>query len=312
MPSTPEHDIPVDRVRVALLNVLFRQWSLLGAPATASAGGVTESVVDPEALIRASIERLDDEPRLADVMGSWLHRHRTTIIRARVVASRPVDPVARARVEHLHRELAGGRHDGLIQELGGSRSATVWRRVISLLRGGPDAPRASGSLAPDPAAALVRARLVLGADTRHIVIVHLLCAGRARPVDVHPWSGFGRRAIKAAFDRLSEAGAIVARRGGWSLAQPEGWRVVLGLGSPGAAPPPLVVVDWTQAFRIVNELVSDLERAREIGFDQSTTTVASRLEHASTALLGCIVAPSDALPAEIQELRRAIEGPGGR
>jgi hypothetical protein len=54
----------------AVLDALWRQWAALGAGA--AAGGTAHAVVDPEALVMASLWFLDDESRLGDVLASWV------------------------------------------------------------------------------------------------------------------------------------------------------------------------------------------------------------------------------------------------
>src|SRR5689334_16645943 len=53
----------------ALLDAVWRHWAELGASASAQSGA--RSVVDPEALILASLCLLDHEPRLNDLMIHW-------------------------------------------------------------------------------------------------------------------------------------------------------------------------------------------------------------------------------------------------
>lgn len=57
-------------LRNRLLDHLWRQWRAIGA--TVSGSGTAQSIVDPEALILASLWMLDDERRLGDVLASWV------------------------------------------------------------------------------------------------------------------------------------------------------------------------------------------------------------------------------------------------
>jgi hypothetical protein len=58
-----------DGLRTAVLDGLWRQWSAVGA--SAAANRPARAVVDPEALVLASLCLIDDEPRLADVIAQW-------------------------------------------------------------------------------------------------------------------------------------------------------------------------------------------------------------------------------------------------
>ncbi len=57
------------RVREATLEVLWKQWTSVGSPA--SARGRAESIVDPEALVLTSLALRDQERRLWDLVADW-------------------------------------------------------------------------------------------------------------------------------------------------------------------------------------------------------------------------------------------------
>src|SRR5687767_7366853 len=55
----------------ALLDLLWRQWHELGAPAARQKSAPARSIVDPEALVLCSLAMVEREPRLADALVSW-------------------------------------------------------------------------------------------------------------------------------------------------------------------------------------------------------------------------------------------------
>ncbi len=66
-PTAPEL---ATELRQATLDYLWRQWRAVGAMVTSPSPA--QIIVDPEALILMSLTMLDHEPRLADVVWSWV------------------------------------------------------------------------------------------------------------------------------------------------------------------------------------------------------------------------------------------------
>jgi hypothetical protein len=73
-------------VRDATLEILWQQWRIVGAMTTVSRARVDSSVsaqpialIDPEALVLASLLRASDEPRVLDIVRDWTTRNSTLL-----------------------------------------------------------------------------------------------------------------------------------------------------------------------------------------------------------------------------------------
>src|SRR5687767_9805057 len=66
-------DSAAAHLRDATLDVIWRQWAALGGSAASRARA--HAVVDPEALVLASLAFVSEEPRLADVLHDWITRN---------------------------------------------------------------------------------------------------------------------------------------------------------------------------------------------------------------------------------------------
>lgn len=61
-----------ERLSNAMIGVVWRHWRTLGITVSGSHGADAQTAVDPEALLLASTTFIAEEPRLRDVVASWL------------------------------------------------------------------------------------------------------------------------------------------------------------------------------------------------------------------------------------------------
>jgi hypothetical protein len=71
--------------RQRLLDLIYGQWTTLGAPFAAHADSEDSSVIDPEALVWCSLEFLPTEPRLEETIIEWLIENSHYIVRQRII-----------------------------------------------------------------------------------------------------------------------------------------------------------------------------------------------------------------------------------
>jgi hypothetical protein len=113
------------RFEAAVHELLWRQWTLLGA-AGAAGGGETSSPLDPEALLLLTVESARTEPRLFDEVLDWLLKHGSWI------------DVQRLR--NLLKEDAGGPAQivaAVAGFVGESDSSSKWKRLAEIPRKAP-------------------------------------------------------------------------------------------------------------------------------------------------------------------------------
>lgn len=205
----------------ALLDLLWRQWHELGAPAARQKSAATRSIIDPEALVLCSLALADREPRLADALVSWCATNS-----------------AHLSVQRLN-NLARGYPMGVPAQLPGLAHVMVkagqdfrWRSLAGPGTPPTDllqrAPKQSAVVPLDrPSAFLLRMRAIFGLGLRADVVAFLL-----RKRDPQDYSdageiaralGYNRTAVKRALDVLGAAGALSVTEGadpgyaiGWS------------------------------------------------------------------------------------------------
>lgn len=111
-------------IRGELLDLVWRQWSALGARGRRQPGEVETRVVDPEALLLLTLAIGRFDPRLSDAVLAWLERNGDflNIQRLRNLARR-ADPLTQAALSATAERL-GCR----------SEVAPKWRRLAALFR----------------------------------------------------------------------------------------------------------------------------------------------------------------------------------
>jgi len=205
-------------------NVVWAQWSALGSPAVSKRAPA--GVVDPEALVLASLGLVDHEKRLAELLG-WCAGTASELVSVQRV--RNLSGAYPAVVDERLREFAwyawkhGG--DGRWRRLGEGVGATG-----SPVHG-QGRPRLSG-----PAAALLQLRRGLGVGAKaDLVCVLLGMEGWHGVRALGEETGYTTRAVRRAAEDLAA--------GGWIEASPASpveyradasrWLPLLGLEAPG-------------------------------------------------------------------------------
>jgi len=171
-----QHDL-----EAAMLEQLWGQWRLIGAgAATRTAAAFTPAMVDPEALVLASLLYVTREPRLGDLIADWVTQNVDLLSVQRIRNLWPAYPGA------LH-ELLGGRLAWLAEIAAKDGGDPRWRPLrlpasaldpIPLRSGGTRAVRAPVATPPCLMLAL---RSGLGVNAKADIVAFLL--GRRAP---HP------------------------------------------------------------------------------------------------------------------------------
>lgn len=209
------------RIRDRATNVAWAQWAALGS------GAVTRrtpaALVDPEALVLASLGLVDHERQLANLLAWWSARGSglLSVQRMRNLAARYPDPVRHRLKEFAAYAGAAGDHrwKGVAAKAEAGRASTS---------GGE--PRLDGA-----AAALLRLRLGLGVGIKADIVAAMLGAeGWWTVRELAASTAYTARAVRRAAEELA--------RGGWIAASPatpaeyranaERWLPLLGLEAP--------------------------------------------------------------------------------
>lgn len=206
----------------ALLNLLWRQWHEIGAPAARQKSAAPQSIIDPEALVLCSLAMVQREPRLGDALVSWCatNSEHLSVQRMKNLA-RDYPAEVRALLPGLAHVMVKAGKDLRWRSIAGAMSAVpavLAQRV----------PKQSTAVPLDrPSAFFLRMRAVFGLGLRADIIVFLL-----RKRDPQDYSsageiaralGYNRTAIKRTLDTLEAAGALSTTGGadpgfaiGWS------------------------------------------------------------------------------------------------
>lgn len=217
----------------AATEAAWAQWASLGAAVTGDRAPASRSVVDPEALVLASLHMAQGERRLWDLLEGWAQEgaRLLSVQRAQGLASRFPDG-ARARIGDFAR---------LAVEAGDRR----WRRLAREAADDAAVPRGKpfGRIQLTAAPALMlRLRAGLGVGSKADVLTYLLAEGGApRSVkDAVFATAYTDRAVRTALEEMARAGFLAQRPGrpATYAADPEAWGQLLGhagCGVPGGA-----------------------------------------------------------------------------
>lgn len=252
-----------DEVRQATLSVVWRQWRALGASAaaTSSEHEPLRSLIDPEALLLASLLFVEDERRLGDVLHSWASSHsahmsvqRTKNLAAAYPASVQGKIASRlawfAEVAHLTGKDHRWRK---AQQDWSLRSADAGAAIDRPVVRGEGKARGARLRAREPAALLLRLRLVLGVSVKADALAYLISRPRSSATisEIADALGYTVAAVRRSLDDLVEARVIesdvenaIAHRAEYSA-----WAKLLQLPQE-----PLVWGYWVARFRWVADL----------------------------------------------------------
>lgn len=211
----------------ALLNLLWRQWHELGAPAARQKSATRRSIIDPEALVLCSLASIQREPRLGDALVSWCTTNSEHLSAQRLKnLARDYPGSVRALLPGLANVMVKAGKDSRWRPLAGTTTAIP---AILVQRG----PKQSTAVPLDrPAAFLLRMRAIFGLGLRADIIVFLL-----RKRDAQDYSdageiaravGYNRTAVKRTLDVLVAAGTL-STTGGANPGYAIGWSRVYDL-----------------------------------------------------------------------------------
>lgn len=189
------------KLQQAMADAAWAQWRALGGQVSAREPA---SIVDPEALVLASLWLKDDEPRFWDLLAGFAHAgsRLLSVQRLRRLAERfPSDAVA--RVGQFARVAAGVPGDPRWRALAGSKRVAVYRSKKV-------APPA-GQLTR-PGALLLRFRTAFGVDVRTDALAYLLGKDGARVTvsEVAADLGYADNTVRGACEALANARLISA------------------------------------------------------------------------------------------------------
>lgn len=185
-------------VREATLNAMWRQWSALGAAASATGA---RAIVDPEALVLASLWLMDEEPRLRDLMAGWV------VVNAERLSVQRVNNMTVAFPASIGAGLSS------LARLAVERGKDFrWRPLIR-----PDVPplaerRGGKTLSISvplarPCALMLRLRVLLGVGLRADIITFLLTGpdDYVSPDDIAAATAYNPASVRRVLAQLTDA-----------------------------------------------------------------------------------------------------------
>ena len=239
-----------------ITQVAWQQWRAIGG--SAASKGRWHSIVDPEALILASLFLADREPRIEDVLLSWVEANAPLLSVQRLKNLQSAYPAeVRTRVAGFARRAKSlARHPrwGALSKEAESDSLPAM----------PDVRRATRVPTSDAATLMLRMRMAFGVGVKADVLSMVL--GNQRQVtvrDVADNLGYTAVGIRTAVHDLSRAGFIVSvsDKPLAFTAPTNQWRALLGLNDQ------LHWATWHHWFAFAIDYVawSDKVRTKQIG-----------------------------------------------
>lgn len=252
--SSPTFASLVAPLRGAAVRAAWTQWGAISSAATGPAG---HAVVDPEALVLASLALAPHEPRLDRVMRLWISQG------ARVLSAGRLSNLRRDYPDTLAPAVA--EFAALVLGVGDAR----WRKLAGSPAAPADHPRGPGRPLPDqrrPTALMLRLRLGLGVGIKADALSFLIgLAGSAHSVrEIAKATGYGERAVRRGLEDLAAARLLDGRPTSPAtyLARKEQWYGVLGI-EEAVAP---LWRYWHELFVIAHALDDWARRADAAGW----------------------------------------------
>ncbi len=196
----------LSELRDVAVDVLWRQWQAVGGSAASREDW--HSIVDPESIVLATLFLAPREPRLTDILFSWVNLHAPLLSAQRLknlqrdyppeVAERVATFVAQART---------------LQKNPRWRSMSPLQRVHET-RPEPAVRRAAAEIPHGNATLMLRLRTALGVGVKADVLAVLL--GCARPHTVAELAetlGYTKVGVRAAVEDLDRAAFIFSNEG---------------------------------------------------------------------------------------------------
>ncbi len=206
------------------IRLAWRQWGAIGG--SAASKEPWHSIVDPESLILASLFLMDREPRIHDILFSWIHVNAGLLsVQHLKNLQKDYPPTLRVRVSDFARQ---------------ARTLARHPRWSSLADDGEEdvpspewnAGRAAAPRMRSAASLMLRLRLAMGVSTKADVLTVAL--GSDRPLTVRQLSdnlSYTAVGVRSAVNDLSTAGFMVSASGkpaAYTAPHSE-WSALLGL-----------------------------------------------------------------------------------
>lgn len=276
----------------ATVDVLWRQWAAVGA--SASTPAAARALVDPEALVLASLAFGDVERRLRDVLGDWVATNADllSVQRTRNLMGGYPESMKES-IDWIAGVALREAKDSRWRSLVGSHSATS--ESTSLPRRRKNKVRARRVTFTTPATLWLKLRLGLGVGVKADVLAYLVCQDAEMGATVRALEerlGYTNGATRRALDDLSEAGMVrtTPERGAVYWLDGTAWMAVLEIRDHRPS-----WRGWHNRFRFANgiqQLASanphDAHDAREFPSDYILT---SRIRTQLEATMGMFAWP---------------------
>lgn len=256
------------RLHAALRDFLWEQWVALGLAGHAN-GPPAPFVIDPEALLLATLRFSMDEARFRGEVLDWLTRNGAFLSVQRM---KNLDLSMRAAPPESVRALAA-----FMEKAGYRNWKTLEARVPSVAKS--EFPESTGrgmSRTPDPSrpeAFLLRMRMLFGVNARAEVITWLLTHDDGHAARIARETGWFSKSVQAILNGLEQAGMLIARTDGKRkevALHPRG-----GIWHPNLATP----LRWFQQapfYLGVHHVLRALEQANQPGLSAAARAIAVR------------------------------------
>ena len=193
-------------LREALLDFLWDQWASLGAPAQ-GVGSSVPFVIDPEALLLASMRFGDTDARMTDIIADWLPKNGAFL--------------NLQRLKNLQSGTKLGTRENLAT-LGNLMEAAGfinWKKLSessekSNVGGGQSR---SMSQSPDPSrpeAFLLKMRMLFGLSARPEIITWLLTHPAGHAAEIARDTGWFSKSVQAILNDLEASGMLMSHMDG--------------------------------------------------------------------------------------------------
>lgn len=257
-------------LRRSVLDLLWRQWSVLGVAGHVVQGG--NAAVDPEALVLFSTVFARHDARLFDEVADWLQQNGNWINLLRMVRLQREHElgdvtVLGALAEHLTQRSSHAKWKALAKKPPQvdqpallfphlpppSRTDEIfrnwgWLRTPLEPRGLSKPPRPN-----QPGAFLLELRALFGMQSRAEVLAWLLAHESGHPAQVARETGYFRGSVQNVLNELELSGHVFAARDGREkrfIAPREHWRFLLTWSTDGTAEFPRWV-PWAVVFTLI-------------------------------------------------------------
>jgi hypothetical protein len=248
----------------AAVDVCWRQWRVLGFPASAAPDREPTSIIDPEALVLLSVQVAPHERRLEDALAWWARTGATLLSVQRTSSLLRAFPLStREAFGSFSREAinAGDRR---------------WKRYVGdaiLAEGrrpkGPDAPTLS-----HPSTLMLRLRAGFGVGVKTDLLTYLLGRGSQSVTikDAQTATWYTAPALRTAATEMSLAALIhpIHDRPIRYIADASPWQVLLEDGTEGTKPNAALGAmpmwrDWSHLFAFLTHVTVWAKKAGDEG-----------------------------------------------